>query len=118
VKRARLAGAPIPWRELGAALVVVALVGGLAWVRWAGTPAAGPHRRVPARVTGPAVIPYSKWNRVPATMEVEFADGRRRSVSAPYAQLRWCKIGDTIVVISVPTHAGEPELTIDPGACG
>lgn len=115
---ARLAWPPLPWREWPAVLGVALIAGLLLWFAWAQATAAGHATSAPAKVISRATIPYSKSAHPPALMEVQFADGRRGHVSAPFAQLRRCQIGDTVTVVGVPTHGGAPDLRLDPGSCG
>ncbi len=74
---ARLARAAIPWRELAVILVVVAMIAGFSWVRWAYNPAPGPRPHLPVRVLKLTYVPPYKWRDPTGVLEIEFEDGRR-----------------------------------------
>ena len=115
---ARLAWAPIPWREVSVGLIIAAVIAGFIWVMWARQPAAGPRTHATARILKVEYVPAYKSRPATASIEIEFADGHRESVSKLYGQAHRCKAGDQVVVTSVPTNVGQPELTLDTGTCG
>ena len=115
---ARLARAPVPWRELSVGLVVVAMIAGFTWIMWARQPTLGPRTHTTARILKVTLGSATKYAPARASIEVEFADGRRELVSALYGQAHRCNAGDSVVVTRTPTNVGQPELTIDTGTCG
>lgn len=117
MRPARLARAPIPWREMAVGLVILAMVAGFGWVWWAYNPAPGPRPHLSARVLKLTYVSPYKWRDPTGVLEIQFEDGRRDSVSMPYGQVYRCKPGDTVTVTRVPKNAHTPGLTLDPGGC-
>ncbi|MCW3846938.1 hypothetical protein OF829_06775 [Sphingomonas sp. LB-2] len=114
---ARLGRAPIPWREVGAVLGVAFVLGVVALLAWAGLPAAGAQTQIAARIVRMMGVRESKYDPPLTLIEVELPNGRRSSVTMPYATIGRCKVGDTIDMTFVPTNVGAMAPTADPGSC-
>jgi hypothetical protein len=114
---ARLARAPIPWREFTIVLVIAPLIALIAWTNWARQPA-GQAVRTPARIVSATFVPGGKTNSASWSIEVEFAGGKRAFVSLPWQRPDQCRIGGKVDIFVTPARIGKPEMTIDPGACG
>ncbi len=115
---ARLARAPIPWRDVATALVILAMVAGFSWMMWARQPTAGPRTHAAARIVKLTYVPAYKSRAPSGSVEVAFTDGRHRFVSMLWSEVYRCKAGDAVDVIAVPAHVGDPELAIDARTCG
>lgn len=112
---ARLAGAPIPWREIAAALGILALVGFFALWGWARWPVGQPSRLHARIVKVTYVSPY-KYRLASGSIEVELANGKHAFVSMLWERAYRCKAGDRIDVFSAPARVGDPDWVVDPKA--
>ena len=115
---ARLARAPLPWRELAWVLAVVALIAGFAGFKWARAPAAGPGTRTHAQIVKLTPAAVSKGSPASTLIEVAFADGRHGFVSLDWERAYRCRPGEKVDIFIVPARVGDPDIEIDPKACG
>ena len=103
---------------MSAGLAILALVVFAGWMTWAYQVAPGPRTHATARILKVTYVDAYKRRPATAVIDIEFADGKRTSVSTLFERAFRCKPGDTLVVATVPRNVGTSGLEVESVACG